>query len=71
MGNGGQWDLARQLANVVGAVFQIGATFAASAEISEVTGERTPLIEPALYAFSIWGLIFFIAGLRRLPGAAG
>lgn len=61
MGNGGKWDLARQLANVVGAVFQVGATFVASAEISEVTGERTPLIEPALYAFSIWGLIFALS----------
>lgn len=58
MGNGVKWGLARQLANVVGAIFQVGATFVASAGISEVTGERTPLIEPALYAFSIWGLIF-------------
>ncbi len=71
MGNGGKWDLARQLANVVGALFQVGATVVASAAISEVTGERAPLIEPAPYAFSIWGLIFALslayAGYQALP----
>ncbi len=71
MGNGGKWDLARQLANVVGALFQVGMTAVASAAISEVTGERTPLIEPALYAFSIWSLIFALslayAGYQALP----
>lgn len=71
MGHGSKWDLARQLANVVGALFQIGMTVVASAAISEVTDERTPLIEPALYAFSIWGLIFALslayAGYQALP----
>ena len=71
MGNGGKWDLARQWANVLGALFQVGMTTVASAAISQVTEERTPLIEPALYAFTIWGLIFTLslayAGYQALP----
>ena len=61
MGNSGKWDLARQWANVVGALFQVGMTTVAGAAISEVTDERTPLIEPALYAFTVWGLIFTLS----------
>ena len=54
-------DLARQAANVSGALFQVGATFLAAAGISEQTGRSTPLIEPALYAFFIWGVIFALS----------
>lgn len=71
MGNAGRWDLTRQAANVVGAVFQIGMTVIASGDIREVTGERIPLAEPALYAFSIWALIFALslayAAYQALP----
>lgn len=54
-------DLARQAANVLGALFQVGATFLAAAGISEQTGRSTPLIEPALYAFFVWGVIFALS----------
>ena len=61
MSNGTTGDVARQVANVVGALFQVGATFFAAAGISQQTGRSTPLIEPALYAFGIWGLIFTLS----------
>lgn len=53
--------LVRRLANVVGAVFQVGMTAVAAAGIRGVVDERTPLIEPALYAFFIWGVIFSLS----------
>ena len=62
MGNGGRGDLARQTANVAGALFQVGVTFAASAAIREVTDEGSgSLVEPALYAFTVWALIFVLS----------
>lgn len=72
MGNVGGWDDARQSANVVGALFQVGVTFAASAAIWEVTDEGSgSLVEPALYAFAIWALIFVLslvyAAYQALP----
>ena len=72
MGNGGRWDLARQTANAVGALFQVGATIAASAAILEVTDEGSgSLVEPAPYAFTVWALIFALslayAAYQALP----
>ena len=72
MGNGGRWDLTRQVMNVVGALFQVGMTVAASAAIREVTDEGSgSLVEPALYAFAIWALIFVLslvyAAYQALP----
>ena len=62
MGNVDRWDLARQSANVVGALFQVGVTFAESAAIREVTDEGSgSLVEPALYAFAICALIFALS----------
>jgi len=68
--NGG--DLIRQVANVVGALFQVGTTAVASGAIQEVTDEGTgSLVEPALYAFTIWPLIFALslayAAYQALP----
>ena len=55
-------DVARQAANVVGALFQIGITAAASATIQGVVDEGPrSLVEPALYAFTIWALIFTLS----------
>ena len=55
-------DVARQAANVVGALFQIGMTAAASATIQGVVDEGPrSLVEPALYAFTIWALIFTLS----------
>jgi len=53
-------DVARQTANVVGALFQVVVTFQAAAGINAVTDGSgpPPLIEPASYAFAIWSLIF-------------
>ena len=61
MSSEARWDVARQTANVAGALFQVGATFFAAAGISEQTGRSMPLIEPALYAFGIWSLIFVLS----------
>lgn len=55
-------DAGRQAANVIGALFQIGATIIASAKIQEVVDEGPPsLVEPAGYAFAIWLLIFTLS----------
>lgn len=54
-------DLARQAANVVGAIFQVGATAFLGAQIQEQVDTGTPLIEPAPYAFFIWGPIFTLS----------
>src|SRR5918998_1840876 len=72
MGKCGRWNLARQVANVVGRLFQVGMTFAASAGIQEVVDSGPPsLVEPALYAFTIWALIFALslvyAAYQALP----
>lgn len=66
------WDVARQAANVAGALVQVGMTAYASAGISGVVdqGPRSP-VEPALYGFFIWGPIFGLslayAGYQALP----
>lgn len=51
-------DLTRQVTNVVGALFQVGMTAVAASSIQAETDQATPLIEPALYAFFVWGPIF-------------
>lgn len=55
-------DVARQSANIVGAIFQVGMTTFASATIQGVVDEGPrSLVEPALYAFTIWALIFALS----------
>ncbi len=62
MGSEFRWDVARQAANLVGALFQFGMTAAASATIQGVVDEGPrSLVEPALYAFTIWVLIFTLS----------
>ena len=53
MGNEIGRDVARQAVNVLGALFQLGMTAAASTTIQGVVdkGPRS-LVEPALYAFT-------------------
>ena len=69
--SGFQRDLARQAANVAGALFQVGMTAVAASSIQAETDQATPLIEPALYAFVVWGPIFGLslayAGYQALP----
>lgn len=56
------WDSRRRAANVAGAVFQVGTTaFLAVGIQEEIDAVRTPLIEPAVYAFFIWGVIFSLS----------
>ncbi|HYZ03673.1 MAG TPA: hypothetical protein VE691_01145 [Rubrobacter sp.] len=62
MGDEIRRDVARQAANVVGTLFQIGMTAAASATIQGVVDEGPrSLVEPALYAFTIWAFIFTLS----------
>ena len=72
MGSETRRDVARQAANVVGALFQLGMTAGASAAIQGVVDEGPrSLVEPALYAFTIWALIFALslayAAYQALP----
>ena len=54
-------DVVRRWANVVGAVFQVGVTGLLGASIQEQVDRDAPLIEPALYAFFVWGVIFSLS----------
>jgi hypothetical protein len=72
MGREIRQDVARQAANVVGALFQTGMTVAVSATIQDIVDEGPrSLVEPALYAFTIWVLIFALslayAAYQALP----
>lgn len=71
MGNDGKWDLARQAANILGVFFQIGAPILTSEAVGRVSAENGTLVVPADYAFTIWGLIFFLclayAAYQALP----
>jgi hypothetical protein len=58
MNNDGKWDLARQAATVVGALFQVLA--GAIVPIGAIAGEKPSLVIPADYAFAIWGPIFLL-----------
>ncbi|HSL01870.1 MAG TPA: hypothetical protein VK869_16150 [Rubrobacteraceae bacterium] len=59
-----RWDIARQTANVVGAVFQVSSgpigTLIYGASVGEVSNANSTLVVPAGYAFAIWGLIFVL-----------
>lgn len=66
-------DRARQALNLLGALFQVGMTAYAATAIQSVvddTSARSP-VEPAGYAFAIWGLIFGLslayAAYQALP----
>ena len=58
MSNNGKWDLARQVATVVGALFQVLA--GAIVPIGAIAKETPSLVIPADYAFAIWGPIFLL-----------
>ncbi len=71
MGDGGRWDLARQAANVFGALFQIGAPILTGEAVGRVSAENGTLMVPADYAFVIWSPIFLLcltyAAYQALP----
>src|ERR671920_1413488 len=58
MSNNAKWDLARQVATVVGALFQVLAP--AIVPIGAIAKETPSLVIPADYAFAIWGPIFLL-----------
>jgi hypothetical protein len=69
LSNNTKRDLPRQVATVVGAVFQILA--GAIVPIGAIAKETSSLVIPADYAFAIWGLIFLLclayAAYQALP----
>jgi hypothetical protein len=69
MGNDDKRDLARQVATVLGALFQILA--GAIVPIGAIAGRTPSLVIPGDYAFGIWGPIFLLclayAGYQALP----
>ena len=58
MSNDAKWDLPRQVATVVGAVFQVLA--GAIVPIGAIAKETPSLVIPADYAFAIWGPLFLL-----------
>lgn len=64
-------DVTRQVANVFGALFQIGAPVLTSEAVGRVSAENGTLVVPADYAFTIWGPIFVLcliyAAYQALP----
>jgi hypothetical protein len=65
----GRWDLARQAANLVGALFQVGAPVLTSEAVGWVSDENGTLVVSADYAFSIWALIFLLCLAYAAYGA--
>jgi len=67
----GAWrDVARQVANVAGAIFQIAVPVFTGPAVAQVSAENPTLVVPADYAFVIWTLIFLAliyAAYQALP----
>jgi hypothetical protein len=58
MGNDAKRDLARRVAIVVGALFQVLA--GAIVPIAAIADDTPSLVGPSRYAFAIWGPIFLL-----------
>lgn len=79
MSDSGKMDLARQGANVVGALFQVlagyGGVSLLGLDVGRVSNENSTLVVPASYAFTIWGPIFLLclayAVYQALPANRG
>src|ERR687893_3202827 len=61
MSRGTAGDVVRQVANVVGAIFQLAAPIATGPAIGRISDENSTLVVPADYAFAIWTPIFLLA----------
>jgi hypothetical protein len=61
MSKGAWGDVARQVANVAGAIFQIAVPVVTGAAVGRVSAENPTLVVPADYAFVIWTPIFLLA----------
>ena len=62
-------DVARQIANVFAAIFQIYASYTVGSAVGSIAQEYRSLILPATYAFAIWGPIFILCGFYTLHQA--
>lgn len=64
MNTANRYDIVRQVANVVGALFQFlagsGGVLLLGLDVGQVSRENSTLVVPADYAFTIWGLIFLL-----------
>lgn len=71
MGTRNRCDVARQAANVVGALFQVAVPVLTGPAIGQISEENRTLIVPAGYAFAIWTPIFLLcfayAAYQALP----
>jgi hypothetical protein len=61
MSKGARGDIARQVAVMLGAIFQIGVAIFTGPAVGQVSGENPTLVVPADYAFVIWTPIFLLA----------
>lgn len=61
MSKSARGDVARQVAVVVGAIFQIGVAVFTGPTVGRVSGENPTLVVPGDYAFVIWTPIFLLA----------
>ena len=61
MSKGARGDVARQVAVVLGAIFQIAVPLFTGPAVGRVSGENPTLVVPADYAFVIWTPIFVLA----------
>src|SRR5919107_3688949 len=61
MSKGTRGDIARQIAVVLGAIFQIAVPIITGPTVGRVSGENLTLVVPADYAFVIWTPIFLLA----------
>ena len=71
MGQPALRDVARQFANVFGAIFQVYASSIVGDAVGVIAQEYRSPILPASFAFAIWGPIFILCGfyaiLQALP----
>jgi hypothetical protein len=71
MSKGARVDIARQVAVMLGAIFQIAVPIFTGPVVGRVSGENPTLVVPADYAFVIWTPIFLLAliyaGYQALP----
>jgi hypothetical protein len=61
MSKGARGDIARQVAVMLGAIFQIAVPIFTGPVVGRVSGENPTLVVPGDYAFVIWTPIFLLA----------
>jgi hypothetical protein len=61
MSKSARGDIARQVAVMLGAIFQIGVAIFTGPAVGQVSAENPTLVVPADYAFVIWTPIFLLA----------